>query len=249
MGVLPSIHAPEGDAPDPGRTAVGGSYEATRMRVERYFDRTASEVWARLTSDAPVGGIRATVRAGRDRMRGAILSRLPEELSGARVLDAGCGAGQMTAELARRGARVVAVDVSPSLIEVARRRLPPELAERVGFHAGDMLSHEWGRFDHVVAMDSLIYYGAPETGAALAALAARTDGRIVFTAAPRTPLLMAMWGAGRLFPKADRSPAMVPQTRARLARALKAAGCARPLAEIERVHSGFYISTCLEVAP
>ncbi len=230
-------------------TPAGPRYSSTRDRVEAYFDRTAAETWARLTSDAPVSPIRATVRAGRDRMRAVMLSRLPADLTGARVLDAGCGAGQVAQELARRGARVFAVDVSPSLLDVAEARMPKDLADMVQFRTGDMLSAEWGRFDHVIAMDSLIYYGAQEIGAALAGLAERTDGRIVFTAAPRTALLMAMWGAGRLFPKADRSPAMVPHTTRRLARALRAAGCARELAEIERVSSGFYISTCLEVSP
>jgi magnesium-protoporphyrin O-methyltransferase len=45
------------------------TYEATRLQVETYFDRTATKTWERLTSDAPVSGIRATVRAGRDEMR------------------------------------------------------------------------------------------------------------------------------------------------------------------------------------
>ena len=45
------------------------TYESTRNTVETYFDRTATKTWERLTSDAPVSGIRATVRAGRDRMR------------------------------------------------------------------------------------------------------------------------------------------------------------------------------------
>jgi len=39
-------------------------YVATRARVEDYFDRSATKVWERLTSDAPVSGVRATVRAG-----------------------------------------------------------------------------------------------------------------------------------------------------------------------------------------
>ncbi len=95
-------------------------YAATRDRVEHYFDRTATQVWDRLTSDAPVSGIRATVRAGRDRMRAAMLAELPADLRGARVLDAGCGTGTMAVELAQKGAEVVAVDISPSLIAIAR---------------------------------------------------------------------------------------------------------------------------------
>src|SRR6056297_1012997 len=115
------------------------TYGATRDRVEDYFDRTATKTWERLTSDAPVSGIRQTVREGRDRMRAIMLSRLPEDLTGQRVLDAGCGAGQMTAELAARGADVVAIDISPSLVEIAEKRLPEHLAPRVTFTSGDML--------------------------------------------------------------------------------------------------------------
>ena len=51
-------------------------YSATLSRVEDYFDRSATKVWERLTSDAPVSRIRQTVREGRDRMRAIMLSRL-----------------------------------------------------------------------------------------------------------------------------------------------------------------------------
>ncbi|NNE52060.1 MAG: methyltransferase, partial [Sulfitobacter sp.] len=79
-------------------------YEVTRDRVEHYFDRTATRTWERLTSDAPVSGIRATVRAGRDRMRDLLLNQLPTDLRGVRILDAGCGTGALAVELAARGA-------------------------------------------------------------------------------------------------------------------------------------------------
>jgi len=223
------------------------SYEATRARVETYFDATATEVWARLTSDAPVSRIRQTVRAGRDEMRAQMLARLPADLTGARVLDAGCGAGQMTAELARRGAEVVACDISPSLIEIAQKRLSPTLADKVTFLSGDMLDPALGRFDHVMAMDSLTYYSTPDLAQALATLAARTSGRIVFTVAPRTPFLMAMWRVGKLFPRADRSPTMVPQSAPRLARALTARSGAAQLEPLARISRGFYISQAMEV--
>lgn len=219
-------------------------YSATRDRVEDYFDRSATKVWERLTSDAPVSRIRQTVRAGRDRMRGLMLAQLPADLRGARVLDAGCGAGQMTAELAARGADVMAVDISPALIEIARARLPDADAHRVTFAAGDMLADGLGQFDHVLAMDSLIYYSAADIGAAMARLGARTEGSVVFTVAPRTPFLMAFFGMGKLFPRADRSPTMIPHAFDTLA---KATGPG--LSKVDRVSSGFYISDCLEFRP
>jgi len=52
------------------------TYDATRDRVEHYFDRTATKVWERLTSDAPVSRIRETVRKGRDLMRDKLLAAL-----------------------------------------------------------------------------------------------------------------------------------------------------------------------------
>jgi magnesium-protoporphyrin O-methyltransferase len=216
-------------------------YAATRDRVETYFDRSATKVWERLTSDAPVSGIRATVRAGRDRMRAALLEALPADLRGARVLDAGCGTGAMAVELAQRGAHVVAADISPALIDIARARAPEGLA--IDWQAGDLTDPGLGAFDHVVAMDSLIYYAAPDLARILGGLAARTAGRIVFTLPPRTPLLMAMWRAGRLFPRGDRSPVMVPQSAARLTAALTEAGIPGSLTEGPRISSGFYIST------
>ena len=69
------------------------TYGATRARVEEYFDRTATKTWERLTSDAPVSRVRQTVREGRDQMRAIMLGQLPEDLTGLRILDAGCGAG------------------------------------------------------------------------------------------------------------------------------------------------------------
>lgn len=216
-------------------------YSTTLSRVEDYFDRSATKVWERLTSDAPVSRIRQTVREGRDRMRAIMLSRLPADLNGARVLDAGCGTGLMTAELAARGADVVAVDISPQLISIAEQRLTDDLRPRVTFAAGDMTSTAHGRFDFVMAMDSLIYYRTPDIATALHKLADRTSGHITFTVAPRTPFLMTFFTIGKAFPRADRSPTMVPQDWRAIAR-----HTGGEVARVERVRRGFYISECLE---
>ena len=222
------------------------TYGATRDRVEEYFDRTATKTWERLTSDAPVSGIRQTVREGRDRMRAIMLSRLPNDLTGKRVLDAGCGTGAMTEELARRGAEVVAIDFSPALVEIAAKRLPEALAPQVTLTSGDMLSSDLGSFDHVMAMDSMIYYEAPDLGRALAHLCPRVRDSIVFTVAPRTAFLMAFWGLGKLFPRSDRSPTMIPHNPRRLSVEATRNGATGSISEIARVSRGFYISTCLE---
>ncbi|MEM7745749.1 MAG: magnesium protoporphyrin IX methyltransferase [Pseudomonadota bacterium] len=225
------------------------TYDHTRNRLETYFDRTANETWARLTSDAPVSKIRQTVRAGRDEMRAELLSRLPRDLTGKRVLDAGCGVGQVSAELARRGAEVVAVDISPNLLDVAQDRVEPVLLAQIRFHAGDMLDDAHGRFDHVLAMDSLIHYEAPDIVGALRRLVARTAHSIVFTVAPRTPMLSAMHAAGKLFPQSDRSPAIQPIAERRLRRMVAAdtAFDGWAMAHSVRVKKGFYISQAMEL--
>jgi magnesium-protoporphyrin O-methyltransferase len=229
---------------------TSATYIVRRNELERYFDRTAVDAWKRLTSDAPVGRIRATVRAGRDAMRDTLLSWLPDDLRGARVLDAGCGTGAMTVALARRGAHVHAIDISPSLIELARDRAPRDLVGgSATFVVGDMLDPHLGRFDYVVAMDSLIHYDAADISRTIASLAARTRSSIVFTIAPRTFALSVMHAAGRLFPRGHRAPAILPISPRAIERRLASElGLENwRIARSGRIDSGFYISQALEV--
>ena len=226
------------------------TYERTRARVETYFDRTATRTWERLTSDAPVSGVRATVRAGRDRMRAVMMAQLPADLTGLRVLDAGCGTGAMSVELAQRGAQVVAVDISPALIEIAQKRCPANLAGLIDFRAGDMFAPAVGavRSHHGDGQHDLLrragYCRQPWRAARPSARQhdlypctahAAVDGDV----------------AGRQDVPAQGSlahddPAFCT------AHCVGAARCRRArarLREVERVNSGFYISTALEFRP
>ncbi len=226
------------------------TYEKRRGQLETYFDRTAVEAWARLTSEAPVSRIRATVRAGRDQMRQTFLDWLPTDLSGRRVLDAGCGTGTLAVDLARRGADVLAIDLSPTLISLAQERAPTDLGTgRVAFMAGDMLKAPLGDFDHVVAMDSLIHYRTEDAVKALAALGARANRSILFTFAPRTPALTVMHAVGKLFPRGNRAPAIQP-TAAETIRGMidrDAQLAAWRTARSQRIASSFYQSQAQEL--
>ncbi len=227
-------------------------YIERREEIETYFDRTAVQAWERLTSTAPVGRIRATVRAGRDHMRENLLSWLPQDMHGLRLLDAGCGTGALAMEAARRGADVVAIDLSPTLVQLARDRWAeiPQASGcgQIDFQAGDMLDEGFGGFDHVVAMDSLIHYETDDMVAALARLESRTRSSMLFTFAPRTPLLAAMHSVGRLFPRSDRSPSLTPVAEPLLRAGLSVALSPRGWIEgrSQRVASGFYTSQAWE---
>ncbi len=229
-------------------------YRQRRGQIEEYFDRTAMKAWEQLTSNAPVGRIRATVRAGRDRMRAQLLSWLPPDLHGLRILDAGCGTGALAMEAAHRGASVVAIDLSPALVEVAVRRVAQHLETfecngRIDFRAGDFTDPALGRFDYVVGMDSLIHYSAEDAVRVLEGWARRTERGMVFTFAPSNPLLRAMKAVGRTFPSANRAPWIEPVAESALRRRLQAEPGLQgwQAGRTQRVSSGFYTSQAFEL--
>ncbi len=223
-------------------TLASTRYQQSRGRLETYFDQTARKAWEDLTSDVPVSGIRATVRAGRDAMRDVLLSTLPADMRGMRLLDAGCGTGALSIIAAERGARVVAIDVSQGLIDVAQKRAPKHLP--ITWCVGDMRSHSLGHFDHIVAMDSLIHYEQDDVIGVLKAWGNRAHA-IAFTFAPSSILLQIMHKGGKLFPRSDRSPAIKPLSEARLSDAISDALPQWQQDFTQRVSSGFYTSQAM----
>ena len=226
------------------------NYHQRRQQIEHYFDHTAADVWARLTSEEPLSGIRETVRAGRNAMRNILLSWLPEDLCGRQVLDAGCGTGVISIELAKRGAEVIAVDLSRSLIELARERYSTmDEYHRVQFIIGDMRQLKGERFDHVIAMDSIIHYSAIDGLRILETLADNVDESMIFTFAPKTVPLAMMHAFGKLFPKADRAPAIEPVAPKSLTRSIAKSEVLKDwqVGRGRRISSSFYTSQAMEL--
>lgn len=225
------------------------SYLSRRGKLQDYFDRTALDAWAKLTSDAPVSGIRATVRAGRDQMRANLIARLPENLQGKRVLDAGCGTGALALELAKKGAYVTAVDLSPKLIELAKNRIPEQDRQNIEFYAGDMLDDALGEFDYVVGMDSMIHYCASDMLVVLEKLSTRISEKILFTFAPSTLPLELMIRVGRLFPRKDRAPFIEPISQMKLQKLIQESPwfIDWKIPHTNLVSSGFYKSQLMEL--
>ena len=138
-----------------------------------YWDRNA-EAWTTLS------------RAGYDIYRDsfntpAFLELLPD-VNGLHGLDVGCGEGHNTRLVARRGARMTAIDVSETFVRLAAQeehRVPLGI-EYVVADACE-LPFEEGRFDFIVAFMSLMDIPAPERAMAEAFRVLRPGGFLQFS--------------------------------------------------------------------
>ena len=115
--------------------------------------------------------------------------------------------------------------------------------------AGDFMPVAREGFDYVVAMDCFIHYPLRETLDALRGMEGAVSKGVLLTVAPWTPLLGLMHGVGRLFPRRNRAPGIVPVRESALR-----AGLSGPLGpttlslrQSHIVHRGFYISHGLEL--
>ncbi len=103
-------------------------------------------------------------------------------LGGREILEVGCGQGELTVWLALQGAKVRARDVSPRMIEVARRLAQRRGMEgRIGFDVGpgEMLPYEDSQFDLVFGHDVLHHMDLTRAIAEVRRVL-KTGGRAVF---------------------------------------------------------------------
>ncbi len=113
--------------------------------------------------------------------RGALdfLSRLQLE-PGTRMLDVGCGAGQIAVPAARAGVIVTGVDIASNLIAKARERAAAEGVE-VQFEEGDaeQLAYPDASFDVTVSLIGAMFAPRPDLVASELLRVTRPGGRIV----------------------------------------------------------------------
>lgn len=107
-----------------------------------------------------------------------------------RILDVGTGTGIAARGLARQfpEAEVIGVDLSPAMVEVARRLLPAELEPRLRFAVADAskLAFEAGEFDLVVLLNMIPFFDE------LARVSTPTGTLVfAFSAGPDTPMYTA----------------------------------------------------------
>jgi SAM-dependent methyltransferase len=105
------------------------------QRTREAYDRLAA-VWSATTDEGPWNGLLE---------RPALRALVPTPLAGATVLDAGCGAGAQASWLLEQGADVVAIDLSPRMVEETERRcggkgrfLVADLGRPLPFEAGSL---------------------------------------------------------------------------------------------------------------
>lgn len=118
------------------------------------------------------------------RLNRPVLERLLALREGERVLEIACGNGQLARQLAALGARVLAVDASPRMLEHARARAHPgpgaiEYRELDATDAAAL--SRLGSFDAVVASMALMDIPTVEPLAAALPGLLSPDGRFVFS--------------------------------------------------------------------
>jgi 2-polyprenyl-6-hydroxyphenyl methylase/3-demethylubiquinone-9 3-methyltransferase len=111
-------------------------------------------------------------------------------LNAARALDVGCGGGLLSEALARAGSEVTAIDLAPSVLEVARLHLH-ESGVAVDYRevAVEALAAEMpGAFDVVACMEMLEHVPDPGSVIRACAILLKPGGKLFLSTLNRTPL-------------------------------------------------------------
>jgi ubiquinone/menaquinone biosynthesis C-methylase UbiE len=157
-----------------------------QANVNTYFDATVA-YWDGVYSDGALQGVIYQQRqaAVLDFVDAAALS------PGASVLEIGCGAGYLTAELARRGLLVEAVDASPAMVESTATLLRERGLDRdVTVEVADVhaLPFSDASFDLVVAVGVIPWLHSPGDAVVEMARVLRAHGQLIVTADNRLRL-------------------------------------------------------------
>ena len=129
-------------------------------------------------------------------------------LRDAAVLDVGCGAGLLSEALAKEGAKVVAMDLAPELIKVAKlHRLESGISVDYRLQSVESLALEApASFDAITCMEMLEHVPDPSAVIAACATLLKPGGQLFLSTLNRTPAAFALAIVGaeyvaRLLPK------------------------------------------------
>lgn len=124
--------------------------------------------------------------------------------SGQYWLDVGCGSGILTRELIRRGARVLAFDGSPSMLQAARSSLEVASDARVDFQQGDAEDLSWsepGAFDGVLCSSIVEYVEDEDELMRQVSRVLKNGGLLIMSIPPKRSLVRMVQKSLRRFLK------------------------------------------------
>lgn len=173
--------------------------------------------------------------------RPAMMALLPE-VRGARVLDAGCGAGWYSGQLIARGARVTSIDASAALVRHTRARLGQAADVRVADLSRPLSFAGDASYDGIVSALVLHYLRDWSTALAEFRRILKPDGWLLFST-HHPAIDAALFGPQRYLEVAEREDFWDDVGTVRFFH--------RPLGEIVNplVDAGFAIARLVEPAP
>jgi 2-polyprenyl-3-methyl-5-hydroxy-6-metoxy-1,4-benzoquinol methylase len=166
---------------------------ACRWRRPQWGDECVDTSHRKVTRESEGDGLEhlpGAYVAWRASVLGRVTDALEQELildpigppSGLRILEVGCGDGELAVELAARGASVVGIDASPQMIAAARdRALRAGRENEARFEVArvERLSFESENFDAVVAVTVLCFVENAAAALQTVAHALQPDGRLI----------------------------------------------------------------------
>lgn len=168
--------------------------------VRDYFNSTGFERWRRIYGEEDVNRVQLDIRKGHARSVETVLEWLGD-ITDQTICDAGCGVGSLSLPLAQRQARVYASDISDQMVAEAKQRQQDLLGstDNPQFSVSDLESIT-DQYDIVICLDVMIHYPEDDALRMLSHLTELAKTRLIFSFAPKTPLLTVLKKIGEFFP-------------------------------------------------
>ena len=213
--------------------------------VRDYFNTLGFDRWRRIYGDEQVNRVQRDIRKGHARTIDTVLAWLGDELKGQTICDAGCGVGSLSIPLAKRHATVTASDISEKMVGEAKERQQLELGQTDNpqFSTSD-LEEISGSYDTVICLDVMIHYPEAEALDMIEHLTTLATERLIFSFAPKTPLLTMLKKIGEFFPGPSKTTRAYQHREKAIIERLRSLGYA--VQRRETIKSQFYFSWVLE---